>query len=374
MKIGILTFHASHNYGSMLQAYALQHYLITHGHDVETINLRIQAQKEFYRHPLAYPSIPQRRKYYFKTLANPLWVFHACRKWQKYEKFIQENLRLTSKEYGSWEEIKADLPQLGYRCLITGGDQIWNMNCLDFSEAYYLPEKLDGIKKISYSPSFGDLLMKKTSQQEAFIKETLADFSSISVRESSMQEYLSTLLGRNVCTAVDPTLLLNAKDYEHFIDEEPLIKGKYIYFYSPYRNQGEDFAKKIANHYELPIVTSAPHIYHHRGYKSAKETGPKEFLNLVKNATLLIGKSLHLVIFSLLFHKEFIAIDGENDARIHNILQSLGILERGMITDTNYRTFTLHPIDYPRIDQLLDERRAMSQNFLETALSDGLAR
>lgn len=24
MKIGILTFHASHNYGSMLQAYALQ--------------------------------------------------------------------------------------------------------------------------------------------------------------------------------------------------------------------------------------------------------------------------------------------------------------------------------------------------------------
>ena len=27
LKIGILTFHGSHNYGSMLQAYALQQYL-----------------------------------------------------------------------------------------------------------------------------------------------------------------------------------------------------------------------------------------------------------------------------------------------------------------------------------------------------------
>ena len=37
MKIGIITFHAAHNYGSMLQAYALQTFLERNGNIVEII-------------------------------------------------------------------------------------------------------------------------------------------------------------------------------------------------------------------------------------------------------------------------------------------------------------------------------------------------
>ena len=35
MKIGILTFHRAHNYGAMLQAYALHKVLSDKGHNVE---------------------------------------------------------------------------------------------------------------------------------------------------------------------------------------------------------------------------------------------------------------------------------------------------------------------------------------------------
>ena len=45
MHIGILTVHAPHNFGSMLQNYALQQFLIAEGHSVETINLRNEKQK-----------------------------------------------------------------------------------------------------------------------------------------------------------------------------------------------------------------------------------------------------------------------------------------------------------------------------------------
>ena len=38
MKIAILTFHWATNYGAVLQAYALQQYLIMQGNDVEIIN------------------------------------------------------------------------------------------------------------------------------------------------------------------------------------------------------------------------------------------------------------------------------------------------------------------------------------------------
>ena len=40
MKIGVLTFHCAHNYGAMLQCYALQEYLKGQGHEVYVIDYR----------------------------------------------------------------------------------------------------------------------------------------------------------------------------------------------------------------------------------------------------------------------------------------------------------------------------------------------
>lgn len=41
MKIGILTFHFAHNYGAMLQAYALSTKLRNMGYDAEIIDYRL---------------------------------------------------------------------------------------------------------------------------------------------------------------------------------------------------------------------------------------------------------------------------------------------------------------------------------------------
>ena len=40
MKIGIITFQCAHNYGAVLQAYALKEYLKTLGYSVNIINYR----------------------------------------------------------------------------------------------------------------------------------------------------------------------------------------------------------------------------------------------------------------------------------------------------------------------------------------------
>lgn len=45
MKIGLITYHAAHNYGSFLQAFATQEKLKTYGYDVEIINYRTREQK-----------------------------------------------------------------------------------------------------------------------------------------------------------------------------------------------------------------------------------------------------------------------------------------------------------------------------------------
>lgn len=368
MKIGILTFHASHNYGSMLQAWALQHYLNSHGHNAETINLRIKAQQDLYNFPLRI--VRNKRRTFIKSLLNPIWLYHACRKWFKYETFIKDNLRLTEKQYSNWKDVKGDLPRLGYECIITGGDQIWNMKCRDHNEAYFLPADLDGIRKISYSPSFGgSFLSKMNNQQEKYIKQCLSGYSRISVRETSMQKYLSNLLGKDAVQTCDPTLLLHANDYLPLISETPIVEGPYIFYYTPRLNEKyENLAQKVGEYYGMKVVTSFPHIYNNK-MVTVPESGPAEFLNLLKNATLVIGKSFHLVVFSLLFHKDFIALDGDKDDRMKSILEKLHIIERGQVTEDNYKSIKLPPIDFDFINQLLEDERQKSIHFLNSALA-----
>jgi len=368
MKIGILTFHASHNYGSMLQAYALQHFLHQKGYEVETINLRIIEQRRLYKFPLIPMKGLMRR--YIKSMLNPLWLFHECKKWIRYEEFLEKYIKKSSKEYGSWEEIKKDLPILGYQCIITGSDQIWNMKSHDFDISYFLPDRLLSIKKVAYSPSFGDLLSEITNERERFIKGCVSEYSCISVREKSMKDYLEKLLHREVELVLDPTLLLYSNDYESIITKEPLIKGDYIFYYTPGVNFAlEEFALKISDHMGLTIVTSFPRILRKKNFVSVYEAGPLEFLNLVKNAKFVIGKSFHLIAFSVLFHKEFIAIDGNSDSRMKSFLSLLSLSERGMVNENNYKTISLRNIDFDQVDRIIEEMRNHSRDFLIKSLN-----
>ena len=82
-RIGILTFHASHNYGSMLQAYAMQTYLKKRGIEAENINLRTNIQKNMY----AYPWNPTSIRSIIKFLFNPKWMIENIKKWNLFEKF-----------------------------------------------------------------------------------------------------------------------------------------------------------------------------------------------------------------------------------------------------------------------------------------------
>ena len=105
-------------------------------------------------------------------------------------------------------------------------------------------------------------------------------------------------------------------------------------------------------------------------FNISSEVGPAEFLNLLKNASLVIGKSFHLVVFSLLFHKDFIAVDGDNDARMKSILTKLQISERGQVNEENYKTIKLPSIDFDKIDAILHRERELSEKFLIESLNE----
>ena len=95
MKIGILTFHCAHNYGAVLQAYALQEAVKELGYDVEIINYRpaylIDIYKPFSVKRIFSGSIKLILK---KFLRSILMYPKNLKRWKVFNSFINNNLNI----------------------------------------------------------------------------------------------------------------------------------------------------------------------------------------------------------------------------------------------------------------------------------------
>ncbi|WP_321022921.1 hypothetical protein [Enterocloster bolteae] len=101
-QIGIMTYHAAHNFGSVLQAYATQKLLNELGYSNEIINYRLPNQKEYYNKLYS-------TRFGYKEFLRRLIRFHETdsRKLRidKFEDFIHRKLVLTETEYNNYLEI-----------------------------------------------------------------------------------------------------------------------------------------------------------------------------------------------------------------------------------------------------------------------------
>ena len=90
-KTATITFHAAHNYGSNLQAYALQQTIMRLGFENVIINLRTERQKDLY-------TVFTKRKglkYLVKNFSHLVYYFPLKRAYQKFEDFITNKLVVT---------------------------------------------------------------------------------------------------------------------------------------------------------------------------------------------------------------------------------------------------------------------------------------
>ena len=363
MKIGIITFHASFNYGSMLQAYALQTFLESMGNDVEIINFRSQQQKNMYPKPLRFSSYQSFKQSVKRILLDPLSISPLYKKWHLFDSFLHTKLHIT-KEFNTEEELEK--ANLKYDLLITGSDQIWNTDCGDYSDAYFGNFVDSTIPKIAYSVSMGPHPETKDSN---YYKTVVKNFKAISAREKRTKDFLEKNgIYNNVEVVVDPTMLLNKENWDKLIGDKPLIEEDYIFYYTPFgpNYQLLDEAVKIAHKLELPIICDNSYgIRSLRDYPMVRPysaVGPIEFLNLIKNAKLVCGGSFHLMIFSIIFGKEFYSIGGDVDSRVQNLARLAGVEDRiWSLTDKTRNK--IHPFEGVT-SELLSQTKEKSIEFL----------
>lgn len=330
-KVGIITFHASHNYGSMLQAYALQQTVLGMGLDCEIINFRNKIQAEHFKPPFMRGTILGKIKRFFLFLP---YCYSLFEKFKLFEEFLSSYYKLSDKVFSSLSELRdANLP---YDVIISGSDQIWNTYCFDFDWAYFLPFAKSAYR-VAYAPSLGPTPFHSIrTEMEHQIVSLLETYDVISVRDSLAQKEIKRLIGIECPIMIDPTLLLSVQNWHEMAADTPIVKGKYVFLYTPwYEKPVFDAAMKISKELDAPVIVSQLYdTWKHNNwivdktFKTYISTGPKEFLNLCKFATCVVGASFHVVVFSILFNTPFYAVDGMKDSRVAELLTMTGLESR----------------------------------------------
>lgn len=344
LKIGILTFHWATNYGAVLQCYALQQALTQLGHDVEAIDY----YPKRYKKNLFYP---------FKTkrITHIKRRFSEVRKEKEIAIFRTKNLKC-SKYFSSNKELKNF--KLDYDCVICGSDQIWNESFTRHAEhkrtyTYFLNFVPDNIIKASYAASFGTTKYPEDLMSE--LKSLLARFDFISVREKTG---LDILKGAGICNAQmvpDPTLLLDKKDYEKFIEKTKKGKNAFVYMLHDRMADADELINYAKNdNYEINVC---------------QEIGINEWLSRIYNSDVVITNSFHGIAFSIILEKQFVAFmiegSGMND-RIHTLLDKLNLTSRIYTGDAN---ILYQPIEWRTVKSSLDNYRKDGYGYLTNLAS-----
>lgn len=366
-KIGIVTFYNAHNYGAMLQAVALQDFL-SEKYDSYIIN---------YRNPIIdkrYKLLKWENKN-IKTIIKNTIKFIALNhknnmRNKAFERFLKENFKLT-KQYNSEEELKEDYPK--FDCYITGSDQVWNHEITKgISDIYTLNFGASNIKKISYAASIGTTNFNKKNTIE--LTERLNRLDYISVRESSALEFLKNKVNKKVFEVIDPTLLVTKEYWDKKTKDCKKEKEKYILAYhlgvnleyvkivnflSEYFGYKVIYFEKINKYYNNPL-------------RSAFTCGPKEFVNLIKNAEFVISNSFHGTVISTIYHKQFLVVPHtETGSRMIDLMKKLKLENRIVkkfsdLKESQYKDM----IDYTKTDKILEKEKNKSIEYLENALND----
>ena len=366
MKTATITFHGSHNYGSMLQAYALQQeikQLVGHN---EIINFRSHTQRRMNR------VITGRKRIntILKDLTHLFYYVPLKHKYQKFESFLANYLSCTE-EFSKSDELEK--VSLNYDLFISGSDQIWNPNPEDFSMAYLLPFVQKG-KKISYAASLGPVSKFKTHLSSEYAK-LLESYQAISVREEGSKQVLENILpDKSIVIVNDPVFFLSRQQWDALIDKNPIVRGEYIFFYTLFADaEMIGIVKEYAKSYHLPVIISNfTNIYDlTSGFKKKLDCGPLEFLNLLRYAKFVCTSSFHGTALSMLLNKDFITIRGMQDNRISSILKAMQLTERSIKdSDEVADKMNLGSINYEKVNLLIDTYKQIGVQFLKENLND----
>ena len=293
-RVGIITFLHNDNYGSSLQAYALQRTIREMGYDCEHLDYR--------------PDRTEKIRNLLESGNSPKLVLDGLRK--RGVKADQAGARKKSAAIPAFYEKEMQLSRVcrnrkelreqsrEYDILVCGSDQIWNPVWLN--PAYFLTFAPEGTRKIAYAPSLGIRTMP-TRGKIRKIRKWIRGFSAISVREKEGAELLEKMTGIQAEVMPDPVCLLSRTEWEELAAEppkgEPYVLCYFIGENPSYRERVRQISRESGMRVlEIPVTAAG----YSSGFERLEGLGPQEFLGAVRGAARFCTDSFHGLVMGTL--------------------------------------------------------------------------
>lgn len=359
MKVGILTFHRAHNYGAVLQCYALQQTLLGMGADVCVIDYQ---PEEFCKYDRI-SSIDWR--FVSRNLVHLPSTFRYLKNTSKqirlerlrirhFHGFVERWLKLTKP--CQVFSIPAD-----FDVYVIGSDQVWGMNCFGNQvDRTYFGE----FQHNTSSRLIGYAISSTRESLDYHIANTLPScegrFKTLSFREKSIQTQFIEKTGRNAEVCIDPTLLSDKAIWEPMLDSA-WKKRKYLAL----------FLIRHDSFNGIELADKAKTLAEKNGWElvdlSDKTLSIESFLSCIRFARYVVTDSFHGTAMSVIFERQFASFryNESLDDRILQLLTAIGLFNRAILPSEGIPE---EPITYDRVNKFLDEFRAQSIQYLNTNL------
>jgi hypothetical protein len=293
-KVGIITFLHNDNYGSSLQAYALQRVIREMGMDCEHLDYA--------------PDRAEKIRNLVRSRNHPKLILEGMRKRQVREN--QEGARAKGDSFPAFyrrrmrlSDPASNLRELRERSaedtvLLCGSDQIWNPVWLN--PAYFLTFGLEQ-RKVAYAASLGVSTLPPKGKARK-IRRWTADFQAISVREEEGARLFQQMTGRQAEVMPDPVCLLSRAEWEEIAESSPLAEPYLLcYFIGENPAYWERVQQLKAETGWKTLVLPVTAESFSQGDQVLEGMGPEGFLGAVRGAACFCTDSFHGFVFGTIF-------------------------------------------------------------------------
>lgn len=384
--IGILTlWESSDNYGQQLQCWALQRELVKLGQKPYLIRYDTSLKMG------GKAKILHNFKRLIKFFLSPIMKcnkketgikkieteYRKKNEDRKFKDFRDRNIIQSHVFYKNIKELRHNPPEADI--YMVGSDQVWSyLLSYEESKAYFLDFGPTIVKRVAYAASFS--LPSYPQKLKKILKQQLAKFDSISVREKTGVEICENI-GFKAKMVLDPTLLLNIRDYDSLTCKNAEHASSFVYVYHLNVNSKEELKSD-----EIKALAYKEKL-HVKATTSSGQTLGKELLdfavyeystipqwiNNIANAKFMVTTSFHGVAFCLLMHTNFIWIPltgrGEKgNCRVKDLLSILNLDGHIYSEKASMQSAFESNINWTLVDSKLSDLRYKSIEFLKTSI------
>lgn len=250
-----------------------------------------------------------------------------------------------------------------------GSDQVWNLGRLSDNDNWFYLKFARPEQRIALAPSIG--VSELDSRQLRRLAGGVSGFRFLSVRERQGADLIKQCSGREAEVICDPTLVLNAEEWQKIADDRLVPRSEYIFTYllGDERGEASDAVQRLLDVSPMPVVRLSD-----KARQGEPPAGPAEFVSLIDHAAHVVTDSFHAAVFACLSGTPLTIVHREGGAsmfsRLETLAQTLSV-EHKVYGSPDFDLSRAG--DYEGVPEAIDRERKKFMNYLEGCLDAQLS-